>query len=219
MSSRHFPTAAAAPSELPDIIDLFMEEKEIFSFLPNWSYYDSNSESVGRSIYGGLTITDGRGVPVFTEKLLDESAFRDYAIVGCKFSSSRHPSDDIHENVVKSPAYRGRISDAEVKGKELRALAEDRDIKGIFDLAMKDTEQYHSLIESVGVNVITPEMRAFIDEITNLRRETWASYIVTGGTNVFVPVEKKNIREVVNLASKLKIEVVPLKVSGGASTF
>ena len=177
------------------------------------------SESVGRSIYGGLTITDGRGGPVLTEKLLDESAFRDYAIVGCKFSSSRHPSDDIHENVVKSPAYRGRISDAEVKGKELRALAEDRDIKGIFDLAMKDTERYHSLIESVGVNVITPEMRAFIDEITNLRRETWVSYIVTGGTNVFVPVEKKNIREVVNLASKLKIEVVPLKVSGGASTF
>ena len=90
---------------------------------------------------------------------------------------------------------------------------------GDHNLAMKDTEQYHSLIESVGVNVITPEMRAFIDEITNLRRETWASYIVTGGTNVFVPVEKKNIREVVNLASKLKIEVVPLKVSGGASTF
>ncbi|OWP55949.1 MAG: hypothetical protein B2I17_08140 [Thermoplasmatales archaeon B_DKE] len=176
------------------------------------------SESVGRSIYGGMTLTEGSGKPSFTEKLLDETAFRDYAIIGCKFSSSRRPSDDIHENIVKSPAYNARVASADKKGKELRIMAEDKNIKGIFDLAMKDTEEYHRLIESVGVTVISPAMRSLIEDIVKARNEFWASYIVTGGTNVFVPVDRKNIPDVMQIARKHNVEAVPLKVAGGAST-
>lgn len=176
------------------------------------------SESVGRSIYGGLTITEGNGSPVFTEKILDESAFRDFAIIGCKFSASRHPSDDIHENVVKSLTYQNRVTRTSKKGRELRKLAENRDVKGIFEMAMDDTDEYHKLSESVGVRIITKEMRSLMDKIKSKRKEAWMSYIVTGGTNVFVPVERKNIRVVLDMAAESGVEAIPLKVAGGATT-
>jgi mevalonate-3-kinase len=176
------------------------------------------SESVGRSIYGGLTITEGNGSAVFTEKILDESAFRDYAIIGCKFSASRRPSDDIHENMVKSPAYAARVSSTREKGKEIRKLAENKDIMGIFEMAMSDTEEYHRLSESMGVRIITGEMRSLVDSVRKARDSIWMSYIVTGGTNVFVPVEKKNIRAVLEIAEKHGVDAVPLRVAGGTTT-
>ncbi|MEM0155227.1 MAG: diphosphomevalonate decarboxylase [Thermoplasmataceae archaeon] len=176
------------------------------------------SESVGRSIYGGLTITEGNGSAVFTEKILDESAFRDYAVIGCKFSASRRPSDDIHENMVKSPDYPERVSRTKSKGNEIRKLAEDRDIKGIFEMAMADTEEYHRLSESMGVRIITREMRSLMDSVKKARNNVWMSYIVTGGTNVFVPVERKNLVAVLEIAEKHGVQAVPLKVAGGATT-
>ncbi|MCL6091313.1 MAG: diphosphomevalonate decarboxylase [Candidatus Thermoplasmatota archaeon] len=176
----------------------------------------SISESVGRSLYGGLTITRTTKGRCNTERILDAREFRDYITLGCRFNTIRNPSDKIHENIVNSPNYRKRIDDTDSKGKTLEKLAEDRDIKGIFDLAHQDTEEYHRLIESVGVVVIDQRMRALMDRVNEIRKEIWASYIVTGGSNVFVTVEKKSHREVKSRLEKLCDGISMIKVAGEA---
>ena len=156
----------------------------------------SISESVGRSIHGGLTVTWADGKSARTERLLGPEAFRDYVVIGCSFNVQRKPSDRIHENAVTSPEYPNRIESAARKARELVKLSDDRDIKGIFDLSHQDTKEYHRLNESVGVKVITPEMRKLMDLVDHDRKDTWMSYIVTGGSNVFVITERKNMNEI-----------------------
>lgn len=47
------------------------------------------SESVGRSLFGGLTITDpDKGLR--TERLLDARDFSQYRIIACRFSEKRN---------------------------------------------------------------------------------------------------------------------------------
>lgn len=173
------------------------------------------SESVGRSIYGGLTITEEAQRP-FSKKLLGPEDFDDYVIVGCRFSTHRKPSDKIHENVVNSPEYSKRVKNTREKGAVLCKLAQDKDIKGIFELAMVDTDEYHALIESAGVNIITDEMRSFIKRVRDLRGDTWMTYIVTGGSNVFVPIKKENYEIILDEAMKFGADPVPLVVAKGA---
>ena len=156
----------------------------------------SISESVGRSLKGGLTVTWADGKSARTERILDPDAFRDYVIIGCSFDIQRKPSDRIHENAVTSPDYPKRIESTANKARELVRLAENRDIKGIFELSHIDTREYHRLNESVGVRIITPEMRNLMDMVDEDRKETWMTYIVTGGSNVFVITEKKNMKDV-----------------------
>ncbi len=172
------------------------------------------SESAGRSFYGGLSITSVQDGKISTERILDEQAFRNYVILGCRFNVTRNPSDRIHENIVKSPDYGKRIESTQNKAILLKRKAEESDIEGIFDMAHEDTLEYHRLIESVGVYVITPKMRRLMDHVDKLRKQTWASYIVTGGSNVFVVVQAKNMRDVIQSIEGMYDGLSLLKVAG-----
>lgn len=175
------------------------------------------SESVGRSLHGGLTVTWADGRESRTERLLGPEAFRDFHVIGCRFNVQRKPSDRIHENIVGSPDYSRRIESTAAKGKKMVSLAEEGDIRGIFDLAHDDTNEYHSLIESVGVKVITPEMRSLMDKVDEIRKRDWLSYIVTGGSNVFVIAEKNRASEYVEMFRERCDGISLLSVADGAT--
>ncbi len=185
--------AAALGSSLNDIAggmpDMALFEDELRSI----------SESVGRSFHGGLTVTWADGKKAMTERLLNPEDFRDYAVIGCRFNVKRKPSDRIHENQVKSPEYPRRIESTLEKGRKIVELAEERDIRGIFEMGHEDTAEYHRLNESVGVRIITPEMRKLMGLVDEMRKSQWLSYIVTGGSNVFVAAEKKNLKEYIEI--------------------
>lgn len=181
--------------------------------------FRSISESIGRSLHGGLTVTEIiEGIPV-TTRLLRPDDFSDYVIVAFMFSSVRNPSDAIHKSIVKSPDYSQRIGSTSKKCAMLRKLATRRDIKGIFELAMNDTDEYHSLLESVGVKVISSEMSALIKRLKEESGEFWRAYIVTGGTNVFVATEKQNASKLKEMANSLNIPSRKLVVAGAARVF
>lgn len=172
------------------------------------------SESVGRSLKGGLTITEIiEGVPV-TEQLLPKESFSGFSIVGCRFPEKRKPSDVIHSNIVKSDRYQDRIRSVEEKGELLKELAVDRNIEGIFELSHSDTDEYHELIESVGVNIINTDMRRFMKRVNQLRNDFWCSYIVTGGTNVFVAAHEEDVASISEEAEKYGSSPVELKIGG-----
>lgn len=171
------------------------------------------SESVGRSLKGGLTLTHPGKEP-WTELLLPESSFENYEIVAFRFQEPRKPSDRIHENIVGSPEYGKRIEETEQKGRQLAEIAGSEDIEGIFDLAEKDTERYHRLIESVGVNVINPGMLALINNLKSKRGEFWNRYIVTGGSNVFTVIRSEDRAKALALATDSECTTSILRVAG-----
>ncbi len=174
------------------------------------------SESVGRSLYGGLTVTERKGDRCYTRQILPPEKFSDFIVLGCRFNETRKPSDAIHTNIVKSPEYPSRIRRTAEKSAEMARLAEKNDIESIFELAMNDTDEYHRLIESVGVRIINSGMAGVIREVKEYRKEGWASYIVTGGTNVFVPVHRSEYMSLKEKLSPLCDEVVSLKIAGEA---
>ncbi|MFG1519181.1 MAG: diphosphomevalonate decarboxylase [Thermoplasmataceae archaeon] len=172
------------------------------------------SESAGRSYHGGLTITETIPGKAVTRSLLEAQHFRGFELIGCRFSAVRNPSDRIHENVVKNPNYEKRIASTRKKSELLIDLAEERDIEGIFDLAGEDTIEYHTLLESSGVYVITEGMRKFTQYLDTLKSEIWLNYIITGGSNVFVTVRESDSELITSLASRFSFSPVELKVAG-----
>ncbi|WP_337860464.1 mevalonate-3-kinase [Ferroplasma sp.] len=172
------------------------------------------SESAGRSLYGGFTINHANGKDSLTDEILSPEAFNDFVIVGCKFSEVRKPSDVIHDNIVNHEKYAERVKNSEIRSKELEKLASNGDIKGIFEMGEKDTNEYHSMLKAVGVQIITDEMQKFIEKLIELKNDFWNAYIVTGGTNVFVAVEKNNMEKIKKVALDFGSEPVYLKVAG-----
>ncbi len=172
------------------------------------------SESAGRSMYGGLTINHANGKESLTDGILEAGYFRDYVIVGCHFSDKRKPSDDIHKNIVNHPDYKTRVKNSELKSKELEKLANAHNIKKIFELAEGDSEEYHKMLNEVGVHIITPEMQVFINKVREMKKDFWNSYIVTGGTNVFVVVDSVNKEKIGDEAVNFNARPVYLKVAG-----
>ncbi len=172
------------------------------------------SESVGRSLFGGLTLTELHKNGPSTSRLLSPEYFSDFTVVGCSFPEKRKPSDTIHSNIVKSGKYPDRIESTIRKSAQLKELAASKDIEGIFELAQSDTDDYHALIESVGVNIINSDMRKFIKRIREIKKEMWCTYIVTGGTNVFVAVHKEEESAICEEAVKYNSKPTKLKVAG-----
>ncbi len=175
------------------------------------------SESVGRSLYGGLTITPKiEGQLPKTEALLSASDFADYVIVACHFESSKRVSADlIHENIVKHKDYWKRIASADARGRELKSLAGKKDIKGIFELAKRDTHEWHGLLRDVGVRIITEEMQTYMNRLNEIT-SFWNSYLVVSGSNVFTFVRREDADKVKEEAIKYNAVPTILRIANSA---
>lgn len=173
------------------------------------------SESAGRSYYGGLTVTEGIHKPL-TRQILDETKFNEYRILSVVFPHKRKPSDDIHFNQPKSEYYKKRILNADQNVITLKELAEKNEIRKIFELAMRDTDDYHYLNSLVDVKIVTDEMKSLMERVQEIRRKFWVTYIVTGGNSVFLVSDKKNVETVKDIALDHSKEIYLLKVAGGA---
>ncbi|MCY0851910.1 MAG: mevalonate-3-kinase [Thermoplasma acidophilum] len=174
------------------------------------------SESAGRSLFGGLTITWSDGFHAYTEKVLDPDAFSGYSIVAFAFDYQRNPSDVIHQNIVKSDLYPARKKHADEHAHMIKEYAKTNDIKGIFELAQEDTEEYHSILRGVGVNVIRENMQKLIGYLKLIRKDYWNAYIVTGGSNVYVAVESENADKLFSIENTFGSKKKMLRIVGGA---
>ncbi len=172
------------------------------------------SESVGRSIYGGLTINYANGKESLTEQILEPEAFSNFTIIGAHFNNNRTPSNDIHDNIIKHENYKDRIKNADKKAKKLEELAKNGNIKGIFELAESDTIEYHKMLHDVGIDIINDRMQNLIETVNKIKDDVWNTFIVTGGPNVFVVTENKNVNVLKEKLNGLCDEIRLLKVAG-----
>jgi mevalonate-3-kinase len=173
------------------------------------------SESAGRSYFGGLTVTEGTIIPK-TKQILGAEFFNNIRIVSVIFPHKRKPSDDIHFNQPKSEYYKNRILNANNNVELLKKLALEKDIKSIYELAMKDTDDYHYLNSLVNVNIVTEEMAALMEEIKDKSKSFWVTYIVTGGNSVFIVTEKEKVSKVKEFALQHSSNIQELRVTGGS---
>ncbi len=176
----------------------------------------SVSESVGRSLFGGLTITWSDGYFAYTEKILDENTFKDFLIMGFSFDYKRNPSDIIHENIVSNVDYPQRIKTADERAHEIKELSKYGDVEGIFNIAEQDTEDYHRILRESGVNVIQGDMNILMEQLKQMRKDVWNRYIVTGGSNVYAIVRKDNYKPLLFLANKYGAGIYILKIAGAS---
>ncbi|EQD50181.1 mevalonate pyrophosphate decarboxylase, partial [mine drainage metagenome] len=63
------------------------------------------SESVGRSIFGGLTVTEVSNNLTKTTNILNAEKFIGFTILAFTFQHERKPSDEIHFNIKKLNEY------------------------------------------------------------------------------------------------------------------
>lgn len=201
----------AGAAALGKCIQYLLPDEDPFSMENNLRII---SESVGRSLYGGLTVTDVSNHGTRTRQILNPEEFGGYEITAFTFPHERRPSDDIHFNIKKLPEYPNRVKNANYKLIELQKLAEKKDIRGIFELAHNDTEEYHSLVEKAGVIIITPEMRQLMKEVDRIRKNIWCSYIVTGGNNVFVVTRNEDSETISDKLRRRDVRITKLIVAG-----
>ena len=173
------------------------------------------SESAGRSFFGGLTVTTGIEKPV-TRQLLPEEAFAEFTVISAVFPHKRKPSDLIHFNQPRSDYYPTRIENANRNVATLKELSNRKDIKAIWELAMRDTDDYHYLNSLVDVEIVTEQMKALMDDIKDRRANKWMSYIVTGGNSVFVITEIKNVEFARSVIEPHTKDMRELKIAGPA---
>lgn len=173
------------------------------------------SESAGRSFFGGLTVTTGIEKPV-TRQLLPEEAFAEFTVISAIFPHKRKPSDLIHFNQPRSEYYQTRIKNANRNVSILKELSYRKDIKAIWELAMRDTDEYHYLNSLVDVEIVTEQMKALMDDIKDRRSHEWMSYIVTGGNSVFVIAESKNVDFVKSVIEPHTRDIRELRIAGPA---
>jgi Mevalonate pyrophosphate decarboxylase len=173
------------------------------------------SESAGRSFYGGLTITEGTEKPTTTQ-ILPPDAFKEYTVISAVFPHKRKPSDLIHFNQPGSTYYPTRINNANHNVELLKELSMRRDIRGIWELAMRDTDDYHYLNSLVDVEIVTEEMKSLMEDIKDKRSMKWMSYIVTGGNSVFVITENTNVDFARSVIKSHTNDMRELKIAGPA---
>ncbi len=199
--------AAALVTAISDFFGLDIEKDELME-IGRFA-----SESVYRSMVGGLSLTEVVGERCRARQVASEGDLRDFRIFAIPFEGERYSADTIHEKIVTHPQFWERVEGREeVVSRALRAV-EKNDLVELMRIAEEDAMNFHYLLEWVGVRVIKDPMY----EVTNCVREMRETgvqvyFTVAGGNMVYVYCTVRDEEEV---GEKLKkYRALKYKVAG-----
>lgn len=175
------------------------------------------SETVFRSLYGGLTeyVVLGDGVSVLP--LASREELSDVVVFGVSFEGERFAADEIHSFVVKHPSYPSRRKQARERIVALKRRLSEGDLNGVFEVMESDARQVHGLFSDVGKKVINADMKKLCDSVESWRRDGLkAFWNVAGGRQVYVFCLKQEKSDVAELLGGEGLEYKLLKVAGPA---
>jgi mevalonate pyrophosphate decarboxylase len=174
------------------------------------------SETVYRSIYGGLSVYEITGGRVEEYQLLCEKDLGEIIAYAVPFNLPRLKADTIHQAVVKHPKYFERAVEAEQRVIKLKEATLEGDLKQILFLMESDARRAHQMFDDVGCSVIKPEIRRLCNSVEEWGKTTPVYWNVAGGSIVYVfslKEHKGEIEELLNLYGKNYLEY---KIAGGA---
>ena len=202
---------AALFTALNDLFELNHTKEELLS------YSMQGSESAGRSLFGGLTLTSVQTLPVTVTQLASEEELKFMKLFSVPFHyRSRLSADEIHKGIVTHPNFPQRIKKIPIWIQQIKDALRKKDLIKVLATAEENIRNAHELLEGVGLVVRKSEMMKLCQEIESMRREgILAYYLIGGGNLITIATTTTYEKEVANYLSKQNWQYYPCKVASG----
>jgi mevalonate-3-kinase len=170
---------AALFTALNDVFGLDYSKEEILEFSMK------GSESAGRSLYGGLTLTKTNEKPLKVIQLASESELSEISLFSVPFHfETRISADEIHAGIVKNPLFIDRVNKIPVWVERIKDALKKKAFLELLKIAEENIQNAHELLEGVKINVRKPDMLKLCEHVRKMREDKIEAYYLIGGGNL-----------------------------------
>lgn len=201
---------AALFTALNDFFELNFTKDELLS------YAMKGSESAGRSLYGGLTITKVDKNTLTVKQLASEHQLASLKLFSIPFHyKSRVSADEIHEAIVTNTNFLERVNKIPKWIEIISNAIKANDYLTVLKNAEENIQNAHELLEGVGLFVRKQEIIQLCDDIVKMRKNGIHAYYLIGGGNLVTIATIDNYSdEVTKFLNKKKWIFHKFKVAG-----
>ncbi|MBN1330734.1 MAG: hypothetical protein JXA54_14780 [Candidatus Heimdallarchaeota archaeon] len=170
---------AALFTALNDVLDLNYTKDALLH------YAMKGSESAGRSLYGGLTLTEVKGKSISVTQLASEKDLEPLKLFSIPFNyESRITADEIHTGIVTNPSFKERVKKVPLWVNEIINSLKRKDFLDVLSTAEENIRNAHELLEGVGLIIRKQEIMELCKAIEIMRNEGIPAYYLIGGGNL-----------------------------------
>lgn len=188
---------AALFTGLNTIFDLQLSQDDLLT------YAMKGSESAGRSLYGGLTLTKATD-PIKVKQLASEKELEDLSLFSVPFDfPSRISADEIHAGIVTHPNFQERVDKIPQWVQDIKAALSSHNLLNLLETAETNIRNAHKLLEEVGLTIRKKEMMELCDNVHTMRTNGLPAYFLIGGGNL---ITIATIKKFENRVSNFLIE-------------
>ncbi|NHJ47866.1 MAG: hypothetical protein FK733_08770 [Asgard group archaeon] len=199
---------AALFTALNDFFEYNLTQDELLQFAMK------GSESAGRSLYGGLTLTKAN--PLSVKQLASDNDLALIRLFSIAFDFPvRLSADEIHAGIVTNSLFSDRLNKIPFWVEKISNALISRDYLSVLEYAEENIRNAHELLEGVNLVVRKAEVMKLCNNITEIR-ETGipAFYLIGGGNLVTVATIDKYYKETANYLNEKNWKYIESKVAG-----
>lgn len=183
---------AALFTALNDVFGLNYTKEEILKFSMK------GSESAGRSLYGGLTLTKANEKPLKVIQLASEKVLSEIKLFSVPFHyDTRISADEIHAGIIKNPLFSDRVVRIPNWVDRIKKALKNNDFIELLKTAEENIQNAHELLEGINLNVRKPDMLKLCEHVKQMREEKIEAYYLIGGGNLVTIATTNNFAEAV----------------------
>jgi mevalonate-3-kinase len=200
---------AALFTALNDVFSLNYSKEEILK------YSMKGSESAGRSLYGGLTLTKANEKPLKVIQLASEKVLSEIKLFSVPFHyNARISADEIHAGIIKNPLFPDRVKRIPNWVNRIKKALEKKDFIELLKIAEENIQNAHELLEGVEIRVRKPDMLKLCEQVKQMREENIEAYYLIGGGNlVTIATTNTFAKAVAKLLAKYQWNYYEFKVA------
>ncbi|NHJ03944.1 MAG: hypothetical protein EAX90_03920 [Candidatus Heimdallarchaeota archaeon] len=170
---------AALFTALNDVFSLNYSNDELLK------YSMKGSESAGRSLIGGLTLTQVSKKPLTVTQLASEEVLKSIKLFSIPFLyNTRFSADEIHSGIVTNPLFNERKQMIPIWISKIKEAIEKSSYLQLLEIAEENIRNAHELLEGVGLAVRKPKMLELCKDIEKIRNKGIYCYYLIGGGNL-----------------------------------
>ncbi|HUT81776.1 MAG TPA: hypothetical protein VMZ29_11290 [Candidatus Bathyarchaeia archaeon] len=170
---------AALFTALNDILELNYTQDELLE------YAMKGSESAGRSLFGGLTLTKVYGNKISVSQIATEKDLVSLKLFSIPFHyKSRLSADEIHKGIITNPLFPERVKKIPEWVNRINNSIKKKDFLNVLAVAEENIRNAHELLEGVGLNIRKSAMMQLCKDIEHMREEGILAYYLIGGGNL-----------------------------------